>query len=111
MLLAFMMARGLKKLECEKAGIGMQANGTASLVIDDQLQIGECFFESNIRLTKTELQEIVYQLADGKLRCRLEAALAGDGWEINGPAVRFAITNNSRASGARLVKSHHLRLR
>ena len=111
MLLAFMMARGLKKLEGEKAAIGMQANGMASLVIDDPLQIGECFFESNIRLTKTELQEIAYQLADGELRRRLEAALKGEGWEINGSAVRFAIINNSTVSGARLVKGNHVRLR
>ena len=66
-----MLTRGLKKLEGEKAAIGMQANGMASLVIDDPLQIGECFFESNIRLTKTELQEIASQLADGELRRRL----------------------------------------
>ena len=48
----------------------------ASLVIDDPLQIGECFFEKNLRFTKTELQEVIYQLADGKLRRRLEDALA-----------------------------------
>ena len=111
MLLAFMMARGLKKLEGQKAAIGMQANGMASLVIDDPLQIGECFFESNIRLTKTELQEIAYQLADGVLRRRLEATLKSEGWEINGSAVRFAIINNSTVSGARLVKGNHVRLR
>lgn len=111
MLLAFMMARGLKKLEGEKAAIGMQANGMASLVIDDPLQIGECFFESNIRLTKTELQEIAYQLADGELRRRMEATLKGEGWAINGSAVRFAIINNSTVSGARLVKGNHVRLR
>jgi hypothetical protein len=38
MLLAFMLPRDLKKLEGEKATIGMQRNGTASLVIDDPLQ-------------------------------------------------------------------------
>src|SRR5207249_7151859 len=32
MLLAFMMSRGLKKLEGEKAAIGLQANSTPSLV-------------------------------------------------------------------------------
>lgn len=111
MLLAFMTSRGLKKLEGEKAAIGMQANGMASLVIDDPLQIGECFFESSMRFTKTELQEIVYQLADGDLRRRLEAVLGRDGWEINGSAVRSAITNNSPVSGARLVKGYHVRLR
>ena len=111
MLLAFMMARDLKKLEGEKAAIGMQANGMASLVIDDPLQIGESFLENTIQFTKTELQEIAYQLADGELRRRLESALSGNGWEINGSVVRFAITNNSLVSGARLVKGHHVRLR
>jgi hypothetical protein len=111
MLLAFMMARGLKKLEGEKAAIGMQANGMASLVIDDPSQIGERYFENSIRFTKTELQEIAYQLADGELRRRLENTLSGNGWEINSSAVRFAITNNSLFSGARLVKGHHVRLR
>ena len=111
MLLAFMMSRGLKKLDGEKSSIGMQPNSMTSLMIDDPLQIGECFFENHIRLTKTELQELVYQLADGELRRRLEAQLKGEGWEINGSAVRFAITNNSPVNGARLVKGHHVRLR
>src|SRR5215831_1895430 len=111
MLLAFMMSRGLKRLEGEKSAIGMQANGMASLVIDDPVQIGERFFESSITFTKTELQEIVYQLVDGELRRRLETALAGDGWAINGSAVRVALTNNSIAPGARLMKGNHVRLR
>ena len=111
MLLAFMMPRGLKKLEGEKAAIGLQANSTPSVVIDEPLQIGDCFFEKSLRFTKTELQEIVYQMTDGQLRRRLEAALAGDGWEINNSAVRFAITNGSPISGARLVKGNHVRIR
>ena len=110
-LLAFMMSHGLKKLEGEKAAIGLQANSTPSLVVDDPVQIGECFFEKSFRFTKTELQEIVYQMADGTLRRRLEAALAGDGWEINNSAVRFAITGSSPISGARLVKGNHVRIR
>ncbi len=111
MLLAFMLSRGIKKIEGERSSIGLQPNSTDSLVIDDPLQIGESFFEKNLRLTKTELQEIVYQIGDGKLRRRLEAALVGDGWEINNSAVRFAITNGSAVSGVRLIKSNHLRLR
>jgi hypothetical protein len=111
MLMAFMMSRDVKRLVGQKAGIGLQANGTASLVIADPLQIGECFFIKSLRFTKTELQEIVYQLADGKLRGRLEAALAASGWEIDGSAVRFSITNGSNISGARLVKGYHVRLR
>ena len=83
----------------------------ASLVIDDPLQIGECFFEKSLRFTKTELQEIVYQLADGQLRQQAGGRVGGDGWEIDGSAVRFAITNGSNVSGARLVKGHHVRLR
>src|SRR5499426_717409 len=66
-----------------------------TLVIDDPLRIGECFFEK-----KTELQEIVYQTTAGELRRRLEAALAGSGWEINNSDVRYAITNGSSISGA-----------
>jgi hypothetical protein len=111
MLLAFMMARGLKKLEGEKAAIGLQANSTPSLVVDDPLQIGECFFEKSFRFTKTELQEIVHQMVDGILRRRLEAALTGDGWEINNSAVRIAIISSSPISGARLVKGNHVRIR
>ena len=111
MLLAFMSSRGLKKLEGEKAAIGMQANGMPSLVIDDPVHIGERFFENSIRFTKTELQEIVYQLAEGELRRRLETILSADGWEINASAVRSALANNVTVSGARLVKGHHVRLR
>lgn len=111
MLLAFMMSRGLKKLEGEKAAIGLQANSMPSLVVDDPLHVGECFFEKSLRFTRTELQEIAYQMADGTLRRRLEAALAGDGWEINNSAVRCALTNSSPISGARLVKGNHIRIR
>jgi len=110
-LLAFMLSHGAKKLEGEKAVIGMQANGMASLVIDDPSRLPDCFFENSIWFTKTELQELVYQLADGELRRRLEATLAGKGWEVNASAVRVAITNNSAVCGARLVKGRHVRLR
>ena len=111
MLLAFMMPRDLRKLEGEKSTVGLQSNSMPSLVIDDPLQIGECFFHKTLRFTKTELQELVYQLSDGQLRQRLEAALMASGWEVDSSAVRFAITNGSNVPGARLVKGHHVRLR
>jgi hypothetical protein len=111
MLIAFMMSRGLRKLEGDKSTVGLQSNSMPSLVIDDPLQIGECFFHKTLRFTKTELQEIVFQLADGQLRQRLEAALTVSGWEVDVSAVRFAITNGSDISGAKLVKGHHVRLR
>ncbi len=74
-LFAFMMARGIKKLEGEKSDIGMQRNSMASLVVDDPLQVTEHFFERQVRFNKTELQEVVYQLTGGELRRRLEQAL------------------------------------
>ena len=52
-----------------------------------------------------------YQMADGKLRRRLEAALTGDGWEINNSSVRFAIVNGCSISGVKLVQGNHVRLR
>jgi hypothetical protein len=111
MLMAFMMSRGLRKLEGDKSAVGLQSNSMPSLVINDPLQIGECFFYKTLQFTKTELQEIIYQLADGKLRGRLEATLLVEGWEIDSSAVRFAITNGSDISGAKLVTGHHVRLR
>jgi hypothetical protein len=111
MLLAFTRSHGLRKLEGEKASIGMQANSTPSLVIDDPLQIGERFWERDLRFTKTALQEIARQLPDGETRRRLERTIGGDGWEVNGSAVRAAFANNSPVAGARLVKGNHIRIR
>ena len=109
-LFAFMMARGIKKLEGEKSDIGMQRNSSASLVVDDPLQIAERFFERAVRFTKTEFQELVYQLPEGEARRRLEAALK-DGWEVNGEAVRATLVNNELVPGAHLVTGSHLRIR
>jgi hypothetical protein len=88
----------------------MQRNSAASLAIDDPLQIAEHFFERNVRFNKTELQEIVYQLAEGEVRRRLEAALK-DGWEVNGEAIRAALMNQEAITGARLVTGSHVRVR
>ena len=104
-----MPARGIKKLEGEKCDIGMQRNSNASLVVDDPLQIAEHFFERNVRFTKTELQEIVYQLTEGDVRRRLEAALK-DSWDVNGEAIRAALVNREVIAGARLVTGSHLRI-
>jgi hypothetical protein len=109
MLLAFMMSRGVRKLEGEKSTVGLQSNSMPSLVIDDPLQVGECYFQKTLRFTKTELQEVVYQLADGLLSSRLETSLRADCWEIDDSAVRFVLTTGSDISGARLVKGHHVR--
>jgi hypothetical protein len=111
MLLAFMLPRNLKKLEGDKASIGTQRNSTAALVIDDPLQIDEGFFERSLCFTKTQPKEFASQLPEGDVRRRMEAVIAGDGWEINGSAVRSVLTNNSAVQGARLVKGHHVRLR
>lgn len=82
---------------------GLQANGMASLVIDDPLQIDERFFEASIPITKTELRVVVHLLPDGELQRKLESVLTRTEWEINNSAVRSAITNNLPVSGARLV--------
>jgi hypothetical protein len=111
MLLHFMLSRGLKKLEGERAAIGLQPNSAASLVVDDPLKIGECFFERSIGFTKTEMQELIYQLPAGDLRDRLEAQLTEDGWQVNGGAIRAAFANGAEIAGARLVKGHHIRIR
>jgi hypothetical protein len=79
--------------------------------VDDPLKIGECFFERSIGFTKTEMQELIYQLPSGELRDRLEAQLAEEGWQVNGSAIRAAIVNGSEVDGARLVKGHHIRIR
>lgn len=111
MLLAFMLSRGVKRLEGVSASICMQQNSAASLALDDPLQIAECFYENSLRFTKTELQELIYQLPDGDLRHRLEVQLTSEGWQVNGSAVRASISNGSPVAGARLVKGHHVRLR
>jgi hypothetical protein len=111
MLQHFMLSRDLKRLEGERASIGLQQNSAASLVVDDPLKIGECYLERSIGFTKTELQELVYQLPDGDLRKGLEAQLKTEGWQVNGSAVRAAIVNGVPVEGARLVKGHHIRLR
>jgi hypothetical protein len=111
MLLAFMMSRGLRKLEGEKASIGMQVNSTPSLVIDDPLQVAECLFEREVRVTKTELRQIAHQLPDGDVRRRLQRVIDADGWEVNAAAIRAKFANGSPVTGARLVKGHHVRIR
>ncbi len=109
-LFAFMTARGIKKLEGEKSDIGMQRNSSASLVVDDPLQVAERFFERSVRFTKTEFQEILFQLPEGDARRRLDALLK-DGWEVNGESVRASLVNNQLVLGARLVTGSHLRIR
>ncbi len=109
-LFAFMKARGIKKLEGEKSDIGMQRNSSASLVVDDPSQVAERFFERSVRFTKTEFQEILFQLPEGDARRRLEALLK-DGWEVNGESVRASLVNNQLVPGTRLVTGSHLRIR
>ena len=111
MLLAFMTNRGQKKLEGDKASINKQQNSTASLAIDDPLQIADEYFEFPFQLSKRDIREIVEALIPSDLRRRLELALKGEGWEINTSAVRAALLNNAGLKGARLVKGYHVRIR
>lgn len=111
MLQGFLLSRGIKKVEGDRASITLRENSLASLVIDDPPAIAEHFWEIPVRLSKAELQEIVYQLAEGELRGRLEFWLAGDGWKINESALKATLANGSEMQGVRLVKGHHVRLR
>ena len=98
----------------ESVGLALSAMtfaiGRRFVVVDDPLQIGERFFERSVRFSKTELQEIVYQLTEGEVRHRLELALK-DGWEVNGEAVRAAVVSQEIIAGARLVTGSHVRIR
>ncbi|MBX9601352.1 MAG: siphovirus Gp157 family protein [Bryobacteraceae bacterium] len=111
MLLAFMMSRGLKKLEGEKSSIGMQANSSPSLVIDDPLKVPKCFWERQLTFSKTEIEEIAKQLPAGNTRHRLESLLAGSDWQINTSAVRAGFDSGKLTEGARLVRGSHVRVR
>lgn len=111
MLLAFMTNRGQKKLEGDKASINKQQNSTASLAIDDPLQVADEYFEFHFQLTRPDVREIVQALGPSDLQRRLELVLKGEGWEINTSAVRAALLNNACVNGARLVKGYHVRIR
>ncbi len=111
MLISFMLTREQKKLDGDKASIALQPNGNPSVVIDDPLQLADSFRETQLSFTKTELQEITYQLAEGEIRRRLEFVLVGEDWQINTSAVRAALVNGAGLTGARLAKGHHVRIR
>ena len=110
-LLAFMTARGIRKLEGERSSIGMQANGQASLAIDDPLRIAESYYEKSFRFGKLEIEELVNQISEGPMRRRLQAALKAEDWQLNESAIRAALVANEAIAGARLVKGNHLRIR
>lgn len=111
MLQYFMQTRGLKKLEGEKASIGLQTNGMASLVVDDPTKLSEQFFERDVRLSREALSEVVELLPECDARRRLEVWHKPEGWEVNSAAVRAALANNCPVEGARLVKGSHVRIR
>ncbi|MBX9600024.1 MAG: siphovirus Gp157 family protein [Bryobacteraceae bacterium] len=111
MLLAFMVSRGVKKLEGEKSSIGMQANSMASLMIDDESQISDCFLELRLKLNKSELLEIVGRLGDNPLQSRLRHLLLSRDWEVDRPAVLNELADGRPVPGAKLARGNHLRVR
>lgn len=108
---AFMVSRGVRKLEGERSDISMQRNSSASVVIDDPSQLPEHFLERAIRLTKPEVRELVAALPDGALSRRLAFTLESDGWGPNGETIRAGLMSGEAIAGARLVTGSHLRLR
>lgn len=111
MLLTFMLARGLKKLDGAKASIGMQRNSMASLLIDDPLVIADSYRETLVCLTKNEFQELLDRLPEGDLHQKLSTHFHGENWQINSGAVRASLAGGREVPGARLEKGHHVRLR
>lgn len=111
MLQYFMQTRSLKKLDGEKASIGLQTNGMASLIVDDPLKLGDEFYERDVRLTRQTLAAIIDLLPDSTVRHNLGKLCELDGWELNGSAIRAALVNNCPIEGARLVKGSHVRIR
>lgn len=108
---AFMVSRGVRKLEGERSDISIQRNSSASVVINDPCQLPAHFFERAIRFTKPELRELVAALPNGALLSSLAFALESDGWGPNGEAIRAGLVNGELIDGARLVTGSHLRLR
>ncbi len=110
-LMAFMTARAIKKLEGQKSEIATQRNSTASLVIDDLLQLPAELVERSIRFTKAELKEIASQLPEGHMRCRLDWTLKANDWEPNRESIRAALPMEHTIPGVRMVTGAHVRIR
>jgi hypothetical protein len=112
MLVYFLLARGLRKMEGELNTITLHTNGQPSLAIDDPSSVPDCFHEASVRLRKTELEALIAPLPDGELRQRLEHALPEGIGNAQG-AVRSALLQGEAITGARLYKGkgHHIRLR
>ena len=64
-----------------------------------------------VEVTLSNNEEMISKLPGGETRRRLERIVGGDGWEVNGYAVRAAFAVNSPVAGTRLVKGHHVRIR
>lgn len=108
---AFMVSRGVRKLEGERSDISMQRNSSASVVIDDPSRLPEHFLERAIRFTKPELRELIAALPDGALSRRLAFTPGSDGWVTNGESIRAGLMNGELIEGVRLLTGSHLRLR
>ena len=110
-LFAFMMARGIKKLEGEKSDIGMQRNSTASLV-DRRSPANRRTTSSSGTSASTRPNCRRSSINWPKEKCAGVWKLAlKDGWEVNGEAVRAALVNHEAIAGARLVTGSHVRIR
>ncbi len=112
MLTWFMVSRNVQKLRGVLNMISLQANSTASLVIQETTHIPDIFYRARIDLSWPEWHEILEGLPPGGLRDRLQAA---DGRavqrELQRGILADALARGEAIPGVTLVKGNHVRLR
>jgi hypothetical protein len=112
MLAWFMLTRNVQKLRGQLNTICLQANSTASLVVQETAYIPASFYRARIEITWPEWLAILEALPHGKLRDRLRN---GEGTfvskELQRGILADALARGEAISGASLVRGSHVRLR
>ena len=106
MLLFFMNARGLKRLEGELNTIQLRKNGQASLQIDPLRLPGE-YHQRTIILAEPDWALVLEHITSSQLKAQLEAAVSA--CEPNKDLVREHLQAGETIPGALLVKGSHIR--
>ncbi len=112
MLIWFMLTRNVQKLRGQLNTVCLQANSTASLVVQETAHIPASFYRARIEITWPEWLAILEALPHGKLRDRLTN---GEGTfvskELQRGILADALARDEAISGASLVRGSHVRLR
>jgi hypothetical protein len=112
MLAWLMVSRNVQKLRGVMNTISLQANSTASLVIQETTHIPDSFYRAQIDLSWPEWHEILEGLQPGGLRDHLRAA-EGQAVqrELQRGILADALARGEAIPGVTLVKGHHVRLK